>query len=103
MLRYEEMQPTISLFETYADFVRGGNYETVAIIVFAMIVVWGVFDTIKTYNAKDMNDGIAQDLLVVGIVAIAGGLAWPIVVPLVCVAAIVGAVYQIARKFNVKK
>lgn len=102
MLRHEqEIEPAISLFETYIDFVRGGNYETCAIIVFALMLLLGVWE--MTMSERGLSDEVAKDLFAVGALSIMSGLIWPVLVPLVCVAAIVVALYKIMRKLRCRK
>lgn len=102
------MEPTTLLWTTYIDFIQSGNYETCAIIVFVLIMLWGVYEsatsTSKISGKKNvMSDETTKDLFSVGIVAVLGGLGWPLVVPLFTIAFIVLGVYKLMIRFKREK
>ena len=69
-------------------------------IVFVLIIVWGVYKTATSKprlsgEKEHIDDDTAKDLLAVGIFAILGGLLWPIFVPIFTVAVVVVCAYKV--------
>lgn len=80
----------------------------IAIIVFVIIMLCGVFETVSTTprlsgEKEHIDDETTKDLLTVGIISIIGGLMWPLLIPVAIVASIIVILYKLMRRFRGKK